>query len=268
MSIYDLIKVKDGESNQYCVDLVYDFFNGKYSKEDVNRLLYHFGDGGVRDGVKKLSEEFNSSVNVESNDSVRKWYEDTDFYIFDLLPWNGCGMFLDKLNIMKDIVNRQKAKTVIDFGGGLGISSIFMSQELGLEHIYYVDLKNSKTFAFASYLIKKLDIKNITILGDQELFDSNIFVDLIISNDCFEHIKNLDETTDRLIRHSNTLFHQSTFVSDHNTPQHIQNKGDMWFLKMMAKKNFVAMGHQLLLNRVEIDYTVDNGSLHPTLVYV
>jgi 16S rRNA G527 N7-methylase RsmG len=232
-------------------------------------LLYHFGEFGVRDGVKKLSDEFNSTVNVESNDSVRKWYEDTDYYIFDLLPWNGCGMFLDKLKLMKNVVEHEKSKTVIDFGGGLGISAIYMSQELNLDHIYYVDLKNSKTFAFASFLIKKLGITNITILGDSELFSSDIKADIIISNDCFEHIKNLEETTDKLIKHSNTLFHQSTFVSDHNTPQHIQNKGDMWFLKMMASKNFVIKGHPLLLNRIEIDYTLDeNKNLYPTLVYV
>ena len=242
------------------IDWVYEFFDKKYSKEQVNYYLYeHDKVSTLRNGVQKLADEFISLENHEQN-TIEKWYKETDFYIFDLLPWNGCSMFKDKINIISDTIKKYNIKFIIDFGAGLGVSSIYLSQQLGVE-VIYVDLKDSVTSKFAKFMMKKLNITNIQMMTTEELFDSNIHCDMILAMDCFEHIINMEEIFDKLINHSYKIYHDSTFFSNKNQPQHIYTPLPIDFYNMCALRNYIPNRNPNLLNRIYLEFD-NKGILH------
>ena len=262
----------EDKQEKLCIDLVTEFFDGKYTEEEVSQYLFKEVDNGgakIREGVKKLSDEFidefgmgQLSINKENDTKVRKWYESTDYYVFDLLPWNFCGMFQDKLNYTKTKLDEMDCKTIVDYGGGLGIVSIALAELNKFDKIYYVDLKGSVTYGFAEFLIKKLGLEDkITMMGDEEYFQSDIFTDIIISNDCFEHIVDLDYTLDNLVQKSNTLLHDSTFHTDENTPMHVQTQGLQEFCQSMLDRYFLVVnGDARVLNRMSLRYN-EQGQL-------
>jgi hypothetical protein len=253
MTDTDLITRINTDEN-WCIELVTEFFAGKYTREEVRHYLYAADPNRPRAGVLKLVDEF-QHVDRESNADVRQWYQDTDFYVFDLLPWNGAGQFGAKVTAAANIIQQYGFNTIVDFGGGLG-TAIARLHELDPSKTYvYVDLKDGVTFRFAKFLFEKLRIADkIVMMGDEDFFASDYVVDCILATDCFEHIKNLEETFDKLIEHSNVIFHDSTFFSDQYSPQHLQTRGMLWFANVAAQRNFIARDDDRLLWRVMLQY--------------
>ena len=57
------------QDEKYQVELVHEFFNGKYTKEEVEDYLHtqvQSGNQKIRRGVKVLADEFNDKVPVQS----------------------------------------------------------------------------------------------------------------------------------------------------------------------------------------------------------
>ena len=256
----------ENKQNKLCIDLVTEFFDGKYTEQQVEQYLFEQvqnGETQIRNGVKKLADEFIDEFgmgqlanNKETDTKVRKWYESTDFYIFDLLPWNFCGAFQDKLKYTKSRLEQLGSKTIVDYGGGLGIVTIALAEMNKFDKIYYGDLKGSVTYGFAEFLIKKYKLEDkITMMGDEEYFKSDLFTDIVVSNDCFEHIVDLDYTLDNLVQKSNTLLHDSTFHTDENTPMHVQTQGLQEFCQSMLDRYFLVVnGDARVLNRMSLRY--------------
>jgi len=241
------------EQNQdVMVDWMFEFFDGKYTKEQIHYYAYESGvisSKNVRAGVARLAEEFNGLSDRET-DTIRKWYTETDFYVFDLLPYNGGPMFREKCQEVVSIIKKFGIKSVIDFGGGLGVMAIYLRQNTDCK-VYYSDLKDGITYNFAKFLMRKFEIDDIEMLGDTELFDSDIHVDCILATDCFEHIPNMEETFFKLTRHSFRIFHDSTFYTDTIFPQHVYTPSQLDFLNMCALHNYLpSRESSKLLNRV------------------
>lgn len=252
------------ENNQELqIELVYEFFNGKYTKDEVNTYLFEFAKKSVRHGVQKLSDEFNN-IEHKNTDTIKKWYTDTDFYIFDLLPYNAGPMYLEKVNEVQSLIKTHNFKSVLDFGAGLGIGCMSWATYTDAK-IYYVDLKDSITSKFAKFLMNKLNITNVTVLNDQEFFDSDIQVDLITSLDCFEHIPNMEEVFDKLVEHTNVIFHDSTFYADEIFPQHVYTPNILEFINMCALRNYLPKQNSKLLWRAYFSFD-NNGSLQVNFV--
>jgi len=249
----DIITYID-ENKDLMVDWVHEFFNGKYSREEVNHYLYGVEtDGMPRNGVVKLSDEFNN-LKVKTVDSIRQWYSDTDYYVFDLLPWNGCNMFKSKADVIVELIKKNGYETITDFGGGLGVLSAYISLKTNCK-VVYVDLKDGVTFKFAQFLMNKLKINSVTIMGDEEYFSSDIVTDCIIATDCFEHIPNMQETFEKLIQHTNVIYHDSTFFSDKWSPQHVYTPKQLDFLNMCALYNFLPDQNNIkLLYRIALQF--------------
>jgi len=251
----DITKLLEDNPN-LMIDLVYEFFEGKYSKEEVDKYLFGFAKKSVRHGVDKLSEEFNA-ITDKNTDSIKKWYTDTDFYIFDLLPYNGGYMYRDKVKEVKSLIDTFNFKSILDFGAGLGIGCIYWAQNTNVD-VYYVDLKNSVTSKFARFLANKFNVTNIKFMNDEEFFKSNISVDLITALDCFEHIPNMEEIFDKLVDHSNVIFHDSTFYSDEVFPQHVYTPSILEFLNMCALRNYIPRNNSKLLWRAYLQFNKDS----------
>ena len=240
------------------IDIIFRFFEEKYTKADIRSLLFDtqkYGNLTIRRGVAELAEEFNK-LQVKDNNEIRKWYTDTEFYIFDLWPWNGCSMYEDKVKLISEYLIPFKPTTIVDFGGGLGTACIYYRERFPDAKIIYVDLKDSITMKFAKFFIKEMNVQNVEFMSDQEFFDSNVIASVITSTDCFEHISNLEETMYKLAEHTNVIIHDSSFMSEEVSPQHVQTNGMLWFVNVMSAMNFlpvrvmnVLVRHKIVFNQ-------------------
>jgi hypothetical protein len=237
MSILDTIQNEDT-----CIELVHEYFNGKYTKDEVKILLYQFnamGNLNVRRGVAKLSEEWNKLKNYDES-TINNWYKETDFYIFDLLPWNACSMFIDKMNQIYPVIEECKINTLIDYGGGLGISSFLLKEKFPTLDITYCDFQTGHQFKFCEFLMKKLGITGIRTIDVDALLNGlfRSHTDAVLAMDCFEHIPDLNATLKRLLIRTNLLIHDSTFHRNEAQPQHVNDKGEHWFINLMLSHSF------------------------------
>lgn len=237
-------------------DWMVEFFGGKYTKDEIIKYAYTIDEesvGRVRYGVDALAKEF-SKLPDKDNDTIRQWYTDTDFYVFDLIAWNGSEMFREKAERVVEIIKQNNYKSIVDFGGGLGVLSIFIQQHTDCK-VYYVDLKDGVTYNFAKFLMNKFNISNIEMMGDQEFFASDVHVDCIFAMDCFEHISNMEETFGKLTEHAYRIYHDSTFYSDATFPQHVYTPEALDFVNMCALHNFLPVqGDMRDLRRVYLKF--------------
>lgn len=250
------------ESNpDIMVDWMFEFFEGKYTKEEIRSYTYEYGTGpdkSVRKGVRQLSNEF-KNIKDKSTENIRDWYINTDFYVFDLLPYNGGPMFRKKAEEVVELVRQHNISSVLDFGGGIGVMAIYLAQHTDCK-VYYVDLKGGVTYKFAKFLMDKFNITNVNMMGDAEFFDSNLRVDCILATDCFEHIPNMDETFEKLTHHSYKIYHDSTFYSDDIFPQHVYTPKYLDFVNMCAMYNYLPnMQNGRLLNRVYLNFSQEGN---------
>lgn len=240
------------DNTELQTDLVYEFFEGKYTRDEVKKYLFDYAKKSVRHGVQKLSDEFNT-IQDKNVETIKNWYANTDFYIFDLLPYNAGPMYLEKINEVQALIKKYNFKSVLDFGAGLGIGCMSLAKHTDVT-VYYVDIKDSITSKFAKFLMNKLNVKNVIMMDDQEFYNSNLKVDLITSLDCFEHIPNMEDIFDKLTEHSNVIFHDSTFYSDAIFPQHVYTPSLLDFINMCALRNYIPRMGPKLLWRVYIQF--------------
>lgn len=241
------------EKNQdVMVDWMFEFFGGKYTTEQIKYYAYKYDESSIREGVKELAKEFNQ-IRTKDTDNIRKWYTDTDFYVFDLLPYNGGSMFREKAEEIVQLIKTHNIRSILDFGGGLGVMAMYLKQNTDCK-VYYSDLKDGVTFKFAKFLMNKFNITDIPMLGDTEFFESDLQVDCILATDCFEHIPNMEETFTKLSNHSYKIYHDSTFYSDKIFPQHVYTPNLLDFLNMCALHNYLPHPNDTkLLNRVYLN---------------
>ena len=236
-------------------DWVTEFFAGKYSRTEVADYLYKVdAEGMPRRGVVQLASEFNA-LEEKSTESIKQWYTNTDFYVFDLLPWNGCSMFKEKAEQIVKLIKERNYTSIVDFGGGLGVLSIYIKTMLPDCTVHYVDLKDGVTFQFAQFLMQKYNVRDdVHVMDDEAFFASDVTVDCILATDCFEHIPNMDEVFGKLTAHSYNIYHDSTFFSDKWSPQHVYTPTGLQFLNMTALYNYLPNGSPMLLTRAYLQY--------------
>jgi hypothetical protein len=253
------------ENQDTMVSWVHEFFEGKYTEQQVRDYLYHIDTArnAPRMGVEVLANEF-TNLEEKTTESIKQWYSDTDFYIFDLLPWNASNMFRAKVLEVKNLIDTQGLKSIVDFGGGIGMNAIYLSKNTDCK-IYYVDLPNSVTSRFAKFLMNKFGVTNVEMMTDEEFFSSNLFVDAVVAMDCFEHIPNMEETFDNIIEHTHVVFHQSTFHADKWSPQHVYTPNMLDFINMCALRNYLPRGNPELLWRSYIQFD-NQGNLKVNFV--
>jgi SAM-dependent methyltransferase len=242
-------------------DWVTEFFAGKYSRTEVADYLYKIdAEGMPRRGVVQLASEFNSL------EEIKEWYTNTDFYVFDLLPWNGCNMFKEKAEQIVKLIKQKKYTSILDFGGGLGVLSMYIKEMIPECTVHYVDLKDGVTFQFAQFLMEKYKLHNdIHVMDDEEFFESGVFVDCILATDCFEHIPNMEEVFGKLTMHSYNIYHDSTFFSDKWSPQHVYTPVGLEFINMAALYNYLPNNTPTLLTRAYLRFD-DSGQIQIHLI--
>ena len=77
------------------------------------------------------------------------------------------------------------------------------------------------------------------ILDVDEFMTGKEWYDVVLTMDCFEHIPNLDETLQNIARQTNVIVHDSSFEKNIAQPQHVNDKGPLWFINLMLKNHFM-----------------------------
>jgi hypothetical protein len=264
MNIFDRLRDQD-----WCVEFVTKFFDGKYDADTVRRLLYHHNEelpGSPRDGVKLLAAEWTSTVDSAKESSVIEWYGSTDYYVFDLLPWNTCDGFKEKVDKIQGFIKQYPFKYVTDFGGGLGTTIIYLSQQFPDIHWTYVDIRDSVTWRFAKAMFKEFNV-GVEMMDTDDFKDLSNYTDLVLAVDVLEHVFDLDETIRTIARNSIVLYHDSTFESNMWSPQHIQKPTAMQFLNTVGKYNYLVINDDIRsLWKSHVKYVDDGQGIYVELV--
>jgi 2-polyprenyl-3-methyl-5-hydroxy-6-metoxy-1,4-benzoquinol methylase len=227
------------------IAIVHEFFDGKYTMDEVGYKLYNLvGDNKkcLRQGVHDLSLEWGASDRT-STVNVDNFYKTTDNYIFDLLPWNACGEFQNKIEPILELIESSQYNRILDFGGGIGFFSLVAADRFPDKEFVYSDFLNSQQAKFASFLIKKFNITNITCKDVQSIDiqtgERPYSFDLIVALDVLEHVSNLLDVIHRLTLLTYNIYQDSTFKTQKETPQHINTPTQLQFVNIMARLNFI-----------------------------
>jgi hypothetical protein len=264
MNIFDRLQDDD-----WCVEFVTKFFNGKYDPDTVRRLLFHHDEelpGNPRDGVRQLAAEWNAAVDTTKESSIVEWYGSTDYYVFDLLPWNACDGFKEKVDRIANFIKLHPFKYVTDFGGGLGIALIYLSQLFPDIHWTYVDIRDGVTWQFAKAMFKEFNV-SVDMLDVDDFTDHSNYSDLVLAMDVLEHVFDLDKTIGNIARNAPVLYHDSTFDTHMWSPQHIQTPSAMEFLNVVGKHNYLVVEDDIrMLWTSHVKYVDDGQGVYVELV--
>jgi len=138
--------------------------------------------------IKESSENFIKEWNEKK--SIINFYEDTAQYVYDLLNFNDDF----RLNTVLYPLMFYKNKKVLDYGGGIGIISTFLSSN-NIVHYYDIN-KESKTFA--TYVNKKLKGTVNFVDTEEEAFKQEL--DCIICVDVLEHLEKPMDTVKKITK--------------------------------------------------------------------
>ena len=237
------------------IDIVHEFFDGKYTIDEVRDYLTIkdvVEDPNFKDGRKidrptlKLAQEFRDLKNKDYL-SVQEWYRETPYYLFDLLKWNVTEMFAMKFEHIDNSIKKYNINSIIDFGGGIGIPSMFLIEASGIQvdKLVYVDLKGSPTFNFAKFLFNKFEF-DIKMMDPEELYKSDIKTDACLALDVFEHIVNIEYHLSMISKKASYFINFNEFTADTVQPQHIHTFGNFGFAQLCLQHHYLPVEYPVV----------------------
>jgi 2-polyprenyl-3-methyl-5-hydroxy-6-metoxy-1,4-benzoquinol methylase len=173
--------------------------------------------------------------------SIIDFYKETEHYIYDLIKFNS----QERLTSLMYPIQRINNYTILDFGGGIGILSIFLSAN---NTVYYYDL-DGKTKKFAKFLNEKIGGKVIFLDSLEEVYDKTY--DMIISMDVLEHLENPLDVAFKLhdcVNKEHGLFYTTgmRFSINETLPMHIKKNMEFQvpFEKFMMERYHCVFYHE------------------------
>ena len=154
--------------------LVMEFFN--ISEEELENKIKNNPENAKNEWLNKKS--------------IDDFYKTTDTTIFGLAGFNSTERVF---NLVYPLNRFTKKMKILDFGGGIGELSLYLSR-IGHD-VYYYDLK-SLTQDFAKFLAKKTNTKVNFIDSFKDIFKHEF--DMVITLDILEHLENPIEITEKL----------------------------------------------------------------------
>ena len=147
-----------------------------------------------------------------------KYYRTSDLYISDLTNYQ---MELQKKgfhNWFRAMVEQHGWKSMLDFGGGIGETSIIACQ-MGLD-VTYVDVKGSQTAKYAKWRFKKYGVEP-TIKDETYNIDRDF--DVIEAMDVFEHLEKSQPLIEEFSKRCKHLFVNPEAVENTFNPMYPQH---------------------------------------------
>jgi len=132
-------------------------------------------------------------MSPKSQKDIGYFYKITPFELVKNLRKNSDVMHLQLMKILLGICKKIKIKTILDFGGGSGYSSLVLS-DVGFD-VTYAEV-NILSLKWMKYVTKELNYKlKIIDLNKDKIKKKR---DLILAKDVFEHFKNPRRTIKEL----------------------------------------------------------------------
>ncbi len=172
-----------------------------------------------------------------TKERVETFYKDSDFYLYELIPWNyGNPVYQQRIEPLLHYRN----KKILELGAGIGSLCISLSYA-GNEVTYYDISDTLCKFAKQRFEERCLNIpivNNLTGLRD---------FDIVVANDFFEHIHKdalpgLLKEISNVLTDGGILYHRSNWGQQDIFPMHYDHSADFSRLAKEAGLNLRANG--------------------------
>lgn len=195
-----MIKIKDRLPE--CVRVICRDLYDRYAIDrQIIRDLMEYFNLSYRETIYmlKLGSRLNSdlwkTLNPKSEEDIRKFYEISPFYVFDLVYWHAR---IRQNEFRKEVIKIAKGD-VLDYGGGIGDLCVELVKK-GY-NVTYADMYG-KTFDFAKWLFerRKVPLEMINLSKD----DLTKKYDTIICIDVIEHVQDQKDLLKKFCKHLKT----------------------------------------------------------------
>ncbi len=146
---------------------------------EAKNILSNYIDSPLLKGTWKNINEFDKQFIKNSTENIK--YEGND-YIVSML---NCFRNYSRGYVLRTKENIGMAKSILDFGAGIGFSTILLSQLYPNSEIFYYDTSHDSKKIFKK-IITDYSFNNITIVDKINLIEP----ELICCFEVIEHIKN------------------------------------------------------------------------------
>ncbi|MEI2689479.1 MAG: class I SAM-dependent methyltransferase [Anaerolineae bacterium] len=135
-----------------------------------------------------------------SSEEIRRFYEDTDLYIWELTNWTSSTDYNRYWNMVETLIERfppHRYPRVIDYGSGVGAVALRLA-EAGYQ-ITLADVRG-KTLEYAEFRLRRrgYQFELVHVVDERPALPHDY--DIFISFDVFEHIPHPDHLLMHLMR--------------------------------------------------------------------
>ena len=178
--------------------------------------------------AKKRVEKYNISVAGEAwntaepktKEEVDHFYKDSDFYLYELIPWNYANpVYHQRVEPLFFYHN----KKILEIGAGIG--SLCIALAYAGNQVTYCDVSDT----LCKFAVQRFQDRGFAIPIVQDLRTVRDF-DIVVANDFFEHI-HPDRLPDLLkeiasvLKDGGFLYHRSNFGQQDIYPMHYDHSG-------------------------------------------
>ncbi|MFC1699328.1 class I SAM-dependent methyltransferase [Candidatus Omnitrophota bacterium] len=205
------------------------------SIERISQEYWHY-----RETEEKERE--NIIIQTDDREEVLNYYRTSSHFLYSLLYWEALRAKQNEFKKLYLGCRKFKINRLLDFGGGIGGLSIFMSQR-GLR-CDYLDVPG-KSFDFAQWRFNRRNLRNSLYSDSRSLPD--LAYDAVVAYDVLEHLFDIEEAIKEIGR---TLKNHGYFISRSSfatrgamhLPKNEKFKDMKIFDAVMTKSNFSFLG--------------------------
>jgi len=176
--------------------------------------------------------------NQADRSNPESFYSESDLYLYDLSEYQTRLHAAGWHDWLAHIVKHYNVKSVLDFGGGIGETSITCSK-VGVRIIDFVELSDTPQRKYARHRFARNEIKGVNIC---DRIPAHSTYDLIICMDVLEHMRFPQVQLEEFQRLAPALisncidvpynaFHPMHISRPDPTPWYNQSEGNLWLRK-------------------------------------
>jgi SAM-dependent methyltransferase len=178
----------------------------------------------LKDATAAFADEWRAMVPDPTNSrQVVRFYEASTTELFDLAEWHASDTIHLRTLVCLDVAAERRAKTVLDYGSGIGSDAIALASA-GFD-VTLADV-SGPLLAFARWRCQNRGLEVRTIDLKREPLATRQY-DAVLCFDVLEHVPNPVATLRRIrrsMRPNGLLFMHAPFGVDHERPMHIVEK--------------------------------------------
>ena len=189
----------------------------RFSGESVEQVEQR-----CKGAVTAIADEWNAQVSADSRESVERYYDQSEGYVYDLMWWHALHDDDSPLGYVTalDFGRRHGCASYLDFGSGVGAGALLFARN-GFD-VALADI-SSTLLSFCNWRLGQRDLPAKFIDLKEAKLPENAF-DIVTAMDVFEHLVDPVEALDsihRALKPGGYLFGRFAAEEDESHPQHI-----------------------------------------------